>query len=136
MRKEQIEEMAEIMRHSCEKECQRNKYGEIDCEYCEAELLYNAGYRKQSEPYSCGHENGGKWISFDERLPTLEEQGRGIVGIVNGYNGKIRFENACVLLNYNYIYNEWYSEDYDIQNCKIDYWMPLPEPPKMKGGAK
>lgn len=43
----QIEEMAEIMRHSCEKECRRNKYGKLDCEYCEAELLYNAGYRFQ-----------------------------------------------------------------------------------------
>ena len=48
-KEKQIEEMAETMRHSCEKECKRNKYGEFDCEYCEAELLYNAGYRKQSE---------------------------------------------------------------------------------------
>lgn len=48
-KEKQIEEMAETMRHSCEKECRRNKYGEFDCEYCEAELLYNAGYRKQSE---------------------------------------------------------------------------------------
>lgn len=45
-KEKQIEEMAEVMGHSCEKECRRNKYGEFDCEYCEAELLYNAGYRK------------------------------------------------------------------------------------------
>ena len=48
-KEKQIEEMAETMRHSCEKECWRNKYGEFDCEYCEAELLYNAGYRKQED---------------------------------------------------------------------------------------
>jgi hypothetical protein len=54
-KEKQIEDMAEIMRHSCEKECRRNKYGEFDCEYCEAELLYTAGYRKQSE---------GEWIEL------------------------------------------------------------------------
>lgn len=48
-KEKQIEEMAETMSHSCEKECRRNKYGEFDCEYCEAELLYNAGYRKQED---------------------------------------------------------------------------------------
>lgn len=48
-KEKQIEEMAEIMRHSCEKDCKCNKYGVFDCEFCEAELLYNADYRKQSE---------------------------------------------------------------------------------------
>ena len=48
-RENQIEEMAEVMRHSCENECFRNKDGFIDCEACEACLLYDAGYRKQSE---------------------------------------------------------------------------------------
>ena len=55
-KEKQIEEMAEELRHSCEGECFRNKDGFIDCEVCEALLLYNAGYRKQSEaewiPYS------------------------------------------------------------------------------------
>lgn len=73
------------------------------------------------------------WISVDERLPTVEEQARGLVGIISGYNGKIKFENARVFLNYDYNYNEWYSQDYDIQNCKIECWMALPEPLKMKG---
>lgn len=63
-KEKQIEEMAEIMRHSCEKECRRNKYGEFDCEYCEAELLYNAGYRKQSE---------GKWEWFEVWSPSTPE---------------------------------------------------------------
>ena len=83
-----------------------------------------------------GNIKQSEWISVEERLPTVEEQGRGLVGIVNGYNGKKRFTDARVLLNYDYNYNEWYSEDYDIQNCKIECWMPLPEAPKMKGGAE
>ena len=40
-----------------------------DCLYQSmARGLYNAGYRKQSEPISCGHEKGGewKWISDDD----------------------------------------------------------------------
>lgn len=49
MSKEQIEEMAEVLRHSCENECFKNKDGFADCEACEACLLYDAGYRKQSE---------------------------------------------------------------------------------------
>lgn len=80
-----------------------------------------------------GSIQSNKWISVDERLPTVEEQSRGLVGIINGFNGKIRFENARVFLNYDYNFNEWYSQDYDIQNCKIECWMPLPEAPK--GGA-
>ena len=65
-KEKQIEEMAEIMRHSCEKECRRNKYGEFDCEYCEAELLYNAGYRKQIE---------AEWITDEEGYVTCSNCG-------------------------------------------------------------
>ena len=56
-REKQIEEMAEVLRHSCENECFKNKDGHIDCEVCEACLLYEAGYRKQSE---------GEWIDNDD----------------------------------------------------------------------
>ena len=48
-KEKQIEEMAEIMSHSCEGECFTNKDGLTDCAVCEACLLYEAGYRKQSE---------------------------------------------------------------------------------------
>ena len=43
----QIEEMAEELRHSCENECFRNEDGDIDCNACQACLLYEAGYRKR-----------------------------------------------------------------------------------------
>ena len=93
------------------------------------------------DQYEKGYADGmlaqkDEWISVEERLPMVEEQARGLVGIVNGFNGKIRFENARVFLNYDYNFDEWYSQDYDIQNCKIECWMPLPEAPKMKGGAE
>ena len=55
-KEKQIEEMAEIMSHSCEGECFTNKDGLTDCAVCEACLLYEAGYRKQSE---------GKWEKFE-----------------------------------------------------------------------
>lgn len=48
-KEKQIEEMAEVLRHSCENECFKNKDGFTDCEACEACLLHDAGYRKQSE---------------------------------------------------------------------------------------
>ena len=87
-------------------------------------LLREAGYRKQ------------EWISVDERLPTETENDRGLVGIVNGYNGKIHFRNAIVLVDYDFSEKEWWSEDYELTGCEVVYWMPLPEAPKMKGGAE
>lgn len=46
-REKQIEEMAKILEHSCERECPKP----INCDHCQAVLLYNAGYRKQGEAY-------------------------------------------------------------------------------------
>ena len=63
-------------------------------------------------------------------MPTKEENEIGLVGIVNGYNGKIRFEDAIIFVNYDFDEKVWFSWDYDMTNCKVQYWMPLPEPPK------
>ena len=123
-KEKQIEEMAKDIcrvKQSCNdvchpiNSCRALKY---------AERFYNAGYRKQ------------EWISVDERLPTVEEEERGLVGIVNGYNGKIRFMDAIIFVNYDFDEKEWWSQDYDLTDCKVEYWMPLPEAPKMKGGAE
>ena len=80
-KEKQIEETAEVLRHSCDGECFRNKDGFADCEVCEACLLYNAGYRKQSEvareiileidTLICCHANGdiddkNLYMLFDE----------------------------------------------------------------------
>lgn len=90
-----------------------------------AEKMTAKGYSKQSE-----------WISVEERLPTAEENDRGLVGIVNGHNGKIGFIDAIIFVDYDFEEREWWSTNYDITNCRVKYWMLLPEPPKMKGGAE
>lgn len=75
--------------------------------------LYNKDYRKQ------------EWISVEERLP--EKYGDVICYTSNGsilqlpYNPKYRLFNV--------------SFDNVEHAMNVDYWMPLPEPPKMKGGA-
>ena len=62
----QIEEMAEELRHSCEGECFRDKDGFTDCDVCKACLLYNAGYRKQSE---------GHWLIIEYEYFTCSKCG-------------------------------------------------------------
>ena len=105
-------------------DCQENEERpQLSYEDFHADAILEAGYRKQSE-----------WISVDERLPTAEEEERGLVGIVNGHNGKIRFTDAIIFVNYDFDEKEWWSQDYDITDCKVEHWMPLPEAPK--GGAE
>ena len=78
----------------------------------------------------------GEWISVDDRLPTEEENDRGLVGIVNGHNDKIGFHDAIIFVDYDFEEKEWWSQDYNLIGCTVEFWMPLPKPPKMKGGAK
>ena len=89
-----------------------------------ADSIYNADYRKQSEPISCSHGKGGEWISVDERLPeqcvpVLVYKNRNSEAYGNmetAYFEKGRWRGSC---------GEF-----------ITYWMPLPEAPKMKGGKQ
>jgi hypothetical protein len=83
------------------------------CEFwLEASHLYNAGYRKQS-----------KWISVDERLPDRE--GKYLVCTTNGNIGVGNF------IDY---YGKGTHLCFDC--WAVTHWMPLPEAPKMKGGAE
>ena len=71
------------------------------------------GYRKQSE-----------WISVDERLPEEDT-------IVLVWCGEVSV--------YNYLHNDlWYTGYCYITTSEggVTHWMPLPEAPKMKGGAE
>ena len=90
-----------------------------------AEKMVTRGYRKQSEPISCTHENGGEWISVEDRLP--EENGRYLVNVNISH---LAFENlyTVAIMAYGkshgfYLYN-------DVE--KVTHWMPLPEPPTEK----
>jgi hypothetical protein len=80
-----------------------------------AEAVYNAGYRKQ------------EWISIDEMLP--EEKVNCLVHYKHAY---------CDNDGYWAIGVTFYDGNKFVigKEYKITHWMPLPEAPKMKGGAE
>lgn len=73
-----------------------------------AEYLYNKGWRKQSE-----------WISVTERLP--EKTGTYLV-----YTKKGHIEIDIFDVGYYWV---------ELEDC-VTHWMPMPQPPEMKGGAE
>lgn len=73
-----------------------------------AEQLYTEGYRKQ------------EWISVDERLPKQLEM-------------VLVFCDDIVSTDFISSTGRWYEH---IDHDSVTHWMPLPEPPKMKGGAE
>ena len=80
-----------------------------------AEAFYKAGYRKQSE-----------WISVKERLP--EKIGTYLVIGKSGTPHTAHFYTEIKI----------HSPNFDVirahfSNRYVRFWMPLPEPPKMKG---
>ena len=113
-RDKQIEEMAKVVCEDCAKDtspCWMAKEGRMcDSVMEQAEALYNAGYRKQ------------EWISVDERLPN--RTGKYLVAT---FDGRVGIGN---LIDY------YCDGDLSFDNYKITHWMPLPEAPKMKGGAE
>ena len=111
----QIEEMARVlcgMASSCDK-CMFKK---TNCyEYQEAKAIYEADFKKQ------------EWISVEERMPDVLQE-------VFVYRGK----HIGNLMNiYTYVGGDMWQDEYGF-GCRqedegITHWMPLPEPPKMKG---
>jgi hypothetical protein len=116
--KKQIEEMAkhcpcyfggeccfgDELPEKCDRFCQYGTY---------AEILYNAGYRKQ------------EWISVEDRLP--DEDGEYLT-----WDGLV-----CFLIWFNASLGLWnVSEGGDTSSAirGVTHWMPLPEAPKMEGG--
>lgn len=82
-----------------------------------AKEIINHGYRKQSE-----------WISVEERLPKTNQQ-----VLVFGMRGSIR---VCIYesrydKHFRVIKTAFYRND-DKKAMNVRYWMPLPEPPKMR----
>jgi hypothetical protein len=109
-KEKQIEEMARIMNRA-------NGRDEDSLYFLDDAIdIYNAGYRKQSE-----------WISVEERLPERSTR-------VLAYSKKYNEVNV-------YYYggaDEWWDNDgwASAKYYEITHWMPLPEAPKMKGGAE
>lgn len=123
MSKEQIEEMAKTLCHH---------YNTAHCKVCDqygkchvridAEWLYSAGYRKQSE-----------WISVEERMPEECKAVLCFAGnkIVLAFMEKTEDCGEYVPVFWDLVA---YDRDDTYDEVCATHWMPLPEPPKMKGG--
>ena len=119
-REKQIEEMEKLQDRLIKRSC--SEYNTVTSMYLsEAARVIGTliqGYRKQ------------EWISVDERLPEetcecLAVSKFGTISLVN-YSNRYKAFNA--------------TDDYDDGDrwkfSDITHWMPLPEAPKMKGGAE
>ena len=112
----QIDEMAKLI--CAYPQCiQYNIIGGCTSGECQtadiAEALYYVGYRKQSE---------GEWISVDERLP--DRTGKYLVAT---FDRRVSIGNLI----------DCYCDgDLSFDNYKVTHWMPLPEPPEMKGDGQ
>lgn len=131
-KEKQIEEMARAM---CDRE---TTCKECPVYICRARIhaanAYKAGYRKpdwcplvDATDTNVGHKS--EWISVEERLPEKEgkylictDRGYVTFGFFGNYDGN---GNLTILRN---------NPRFDYRN--VIYWMPLPEPPDMKGGAE
>lgn len=98
------------------KECIDAVYG-ADCAYFDvdgfaiAEEIYNAGYRKQ------------EWISVEERLPETDT--RVLVYMHENRMSYTKIDTDRIVAR------KWVR-----WGDLVTHWMPLPEPPKMKGGSE
>ena len=70
------------------------------------------------------------WTSVDERLP---DKGQGVLAYRGDFNGDM-------MNTYTYLGSGNWEDDYGYRGSAehegITHWMPLPEPPQMKGGAE
>ena len=106
-KEKQIEEMAKVMAEGLFYEPNANQ---IRLFIDEAEALYNAGYRKQSE-----------WISVEDGLPDKQ-------GTYLTYTDKdnVDLDIFCIYPSHGTKF--WSGE----RRGKVTHWMPLPEAPKIR----
>ena len=137
--KEKNEEMRKEVKSIHRFFMEDDDYEDLD-EYI-ADELYNAGYRKQ------------EWISVEDRLPEYTLT-RDIFGRPQDYvsdsvlvcvessecDGVHRYVSTDFMIGRKPEEVHWLmSCGYGgtaVYHQKITHWMPLPEPPKMKGGAE
>lgn len=107
--REQIEEMAKIIARRS-KAFRNPNVAFMTTATKTSESLYNAGYHKQ------------EWISVEERLP--EDDGFVLLCTSKG---------AIIKGHYEHKHGRWSGLN---NRLNVTHWMPLPEAPKMKGGAE
>jgi hypothetical protein len=113
--KQAIEEMAKVIERT--EQIARDAHCGLPSPTMYAKDLYWHSYRKQ------------EWISVEDRVPEetckcLIVDNHGIV-FLSSYSGRYRAFNAI---------DEDEGDNWKMDN--VTHWMPLPEPPKMKGGAE
>ena len=120
---EEMREMASIMPEAALLACEdlplmpsdTNVCYNIPCHRCkETRLLVYKGYRKQ------------EWIGVEERVPKKRQK------CLCYYPEKDY--GSKVVVDYVETDNGGFAEQY--QFGKPSHWMPLPKPPKMKGGTE
>ena len=91
--------------------------------------LYEMGYRKQ------------EWISVDERLPGVGDSYLVVVKLK--YEWETEWEYNVDVAGFcpgggGYIDDMWntFNDWCEGQECHVTHWLPLPEAPRMKGGAE
>lgn len=68
-----------------------------------------------------------RWIPVAERLPGNDDF---VLVIVSGKAGNITLDNAAELASFS-MDEGWILEMWpELEDPKVTYWMPLPEPPK------
>lgn len=70
-----------------------------------------------------------KWIPVTERMPDMKDYDY-VLGIVNGSDINVRFENAVEMVSYD-PGSGWFMDDYPNAQISVSHWMPLPEPPEV-----
>lgn len=92
-------------------------------EHDAAEQAYKNGYEKG---YADGKSELGEWIKVEEKLPKLMKP---VLVCVNGY-----LKNPIMVVSEMLEENgtRWSA----CAGFTVTHWMPLPEAPKMKGGAE
>ena len=113
--KQTIEEMAKVIEGT--EKVAMDSVGVLPSPTMYAKDLYWHGYRKQ------------EWISVDERFP--EESGEYLVFGRTFGNKKPQIW-ICECISIGSVMG-WCNS---ATNPIVEAWMPLPEPPKMKGGAE
>jgi hypothetical protein len=74
-----------------------------------------------------------EWISVEDRLPTEQREVLAYYGFDNG-DGDLGMMFTGVLTYFAYDKKPHFQHE-DLR-LRVTHWMPLPEPPKMKGGAE
>jgi hypothetical protein len=123
--KQAVEEMAKVIEQRCNRDCIPS------CDECIAQTLYKAGYRKQ-----------GEWISVEDKLPedVYGKDRKQITVLVCTKRGTVRSSSRIKVRMVHFNREMQKLENTDIFDWngqlpqKVTHWMPLPEPPKMKGG--